>query len=422
MRYSFGLMMLFVGLAYGQYFERSGYSGVGIPFFQAELYRGFDEDLRQIRLHITAMILYDDLTFIKSDTSGYDADFEWIIAVYNEHDRVVFSRTINKKFNVKEYERTNTRNEKIALKEEISLPAGKYSILLRTLDLISNKTAQRKIEMELPAFADKELSLSGIMFLHSVTLDSAGLITDFTPTFSNNFSLRGGEFFVYFDLYSKKTDVPATIRYILKAEKEDPEVDTLITTIVKDNISTHILKFKKKRFKKNRYDLKVRVEAEGKKVENQTSFSFFWSEVPTTVEDIDLALQQMTYILNSDSLKKYEKSTLPEKQKFFLRFWAERDPNPATSKNELMDEYFHRVNYSNKQFSSFNMKGWLSDRGRILIKFGTPDDIERHPFEINSRPFEIWRYYSIRKTFLFEDYSGFGDYRLHPAYLNIEYE
>jgi GWxTD domain-containing protein len=234
--------------------------------------------------------------------------------------------------------------------------------------------------------------------------------------------LRKGEFYIYFNLYSELIDVPVNIRYILKNENKPAAVDTVISSVIDEKITAHILNLKKKRFKKNRYELTIEVDSEKKKVKNKTNFSFFWSQVPSTTEDIDAALKQMTYILNSDSLRKYEDALLEEKQKFFKNFWKQRDPNPATSKNELMDEYFKRVNYANRQFSTFNMSGWLADRGRILIKFGTPDDIERHPFEIDTVPYEIWRYYALRKEFLFQDHSGFGDYRLHPAYLNMEYE
>jgi GWxTD domain-containing protein len=97
------------------------------------------------------------------------------------------------------------------------------------------------------------------------------------------------------------------------------------------------------------------------------------------------------------------------------------DPNPNTEKNELMEEYFLRVNIANQNFSTLSQDGWQTDQGRIFIKFGEPDDIERHPFERNSPPFEVWRYYNLRKVFVFLDRTGFGDYYLHPSYLDEEF-
>ena len=89
--------------------------------------------------------------------------------------------------------------------------------------------------------------------------------------------------------------------------------------------------------------------------------------------------------------------------------------------NELMVEYYNRINHANREFSNFNEGGWLSDRGRILVKFGQPDDIERHPFEIDTYPYEIWRFYSLRKIFIFADRTGFGDFRLLPEYMDEEF-
>ena len=143
--------------------------------------------------------------------------------------------------------------------------------------------------------------------------------------------------------------------------------------------------------------------------------------LPETSEDITTALEQMRYILPTDSLDRYAEAPLAEQQKFFSNYWVRRDPNPNTKVNELMDEYFSRINYANREFTNFSSKGWLSDRGRIMIKFGYPDDIERHPFEISSSPYEVWRYYNLRRVFVFIDESGFGDYRLSPQSMSQEY-
>ncbi|MCK4297684.1 MAG: GWxTD domain-containing protein, partial [Candidatus Marinimicrobia bacterium] len=98
------------------------------------------------------------------------------------------------------------------------------------------------------------------------------------------------------------------------------------------------------------------------------------------------------------------------------KFWKGKDPTPNTQENELMNEYYMRVHYSNQHFSGFQA-GWKADMGMIFILFGPPSDIERHPFDIQSKPYEIWYYYEINRTFVFVDESGFGEYRLiSPTY------
>ena len=129
----------------------------------------------------------------------------------------------------------------------------------------------------------------------------------------------------------------------------------------------------------------------------------------------------MKYIPDADSIGWALKQDYDVKLAFFKRFWKRMDQNPGTDKNELMDEYYRRVNFTVVNFSSLANDGWKTDRGRIFIKFGQPDDIERHPFEMSSNPYEIWRYYGLRKVFLFLDKTGFGDYYLDPNYLDEEY-
>ena len=56
--------------------------------------------------------------------------------------------------------------------------------------------------------------------------------------------------------------------------------------------------------------------------------------------------------------------------------------------------------------------------GMIYIVLGPPDNVDRHPFEYDSKPYEIWYYYDINRSFYFLDETGFGDYRL----LNRNYD
>jgi GWxTD domain-containing protein len=308
------------------------------------------------------------------------------------------------------------------MKNSISLDPGKYTILIKVLDLSTNQTASRKMNLSLRDYQSEPIYISGISFLQNVVWDSSKQVIDFSPTIGNNFTVREGFFYIYFDLYVKDISKPVNLRYILYDKKNQIEFDTTKTILAEYNVSSHYYKIEKDDLKMNRYLLEINAIQDEYKAKAEKNFSFFWSEVPGTNEDIDLALDQMRYIIPHDSLKKYEDADLEAKQKYFKQFWKERDPNSKTKKNELKEEYFRRINYANRNYTAFGQAGWLTDRGRILIKFGFPDDIERHPFEMGSQPYEIWRYYALRKTFLFIDTTGFGDYRLHMDYLDVEFQ
>ena len=110
-------------------------------------------------------------------------------------------------------------------------------------------------------------------------------------------------------------------------------------------------------------------------------------------------------------LSAFELMTPEEKQEKLLEFWKKRDPNPNTARNERMEDYYQRVEYANNKFTHY-IEGWRTDMGMVYIMFGPPSDVSRHPFEVDSKPYEVWRYYDLNYDFVFVDQSGFGDYRL----------
>ena len=134
--------------------------------------------------------------------------------------------------------------------------------------------------------------------------------------------------------------------------------------------------------------------------------------MPNAVKDIEKAIEQMVYIATPsemDSLRD-EKSAEKRVEKF-KEFWKKKDPSLATEENEVMNEYFRRVEFANKNFSHY-LEGWKTDMGMVLIILGEPSNVERHPFEIDSKPYEVWEYYDLNKKLVFIDNTGFGDYRL----------
>jgi len=105
-------------------------------------------------------------------------------------------------------------------------------------------------------------------------------------------------------------------------------------------------------------------------------------------------LRQDVAYLASDAEKAAYLSlaTDAERYAFIERFWQQRDPSPGTTKNEFRDQHYWRIAYANERFRAAEA-GWKTDRGRIYITLGPPDQIEAHPSgDDKSGPFEIWIY------------------------------
>jgi GWxTD domain-containing protein len=97
-------------------------------------------------------------------------------------------------------------------------------------------------------------------------------------------------------------------------------------------------------------------------------------------------------------------STNEEREQFIEQFWARRNPDPDSPENTFKEEHYRRIAYANEHFSS-GIPGWKSDRGRIYIMWGKPDELEAHdgggsydrPMDegggqTETYPFEHWRY------------------------------
>ncbi len=139
-------------------------------------------------------------------------------------------------------------------------------------------------------------------------------------------------------------------------------------------------------------------------------------------EELDEEFEQMRYITSSGDRQDYSRlTTKPEKQRFLFEYWRQLDPDPASPMNPVRQEYLNRVQHANEQFSFGFREGWRSDRGRVLIVYGPPDEYERYPSRSDSRPFEIWHYHNIQGgvKFVFVDRTGFQDYQLvHSTHRN----
>lgn len=128
-----------------------------------------------------------------------------------------------------------------------------------------------------------------------------------------------------------------------------------------------------------------------------------------------LKVAQLEYIATTNELNKLKKSPVEMRDSLWQAFWKQYDPTPNTDYNEKEVEYFERIDYAEQHFS-FGDKGWRSDRGRIYVKFGPPDEIQSRPYELSTKPYEIWLYYRINLRFIFYDRHGFGEYILiNPA-------
>jgi len=115
--------------------------------------------------------------------------------------------------------------------------------------------------------------------------------------------------------------------------------------------------------------------------------------------------EDVAYIITDEERAAFKRlQTDEEREQFIEQFWLRRDPTPDTVENEFKEEHYRRIAYANEHYAS-GIPGWKTDRGRIYITYGPPDEIDAHPSggtyerppeegggETSTYPFEDWRY------------------------------
>lgn len=160
-------------------------------------------------------------------------------------------------------------------------------------------------------------------------------------------------------------------------------------------------------FENARYRLQLTDESD--KVLHSKIVNSRWLDMPVSLLSLDVAIDMLRFIVSDEELERLKSGSASEKEQKFREFWAQRDPSPDTEYNELMTEYYERIDYAYRNFSSIQTPGYETDQGRAYILYGAPDNIERRlPVDQPTR--EIWEY--PNRTLVFEATSGFGDFKL----------
>ena len=364
------------------------------------------------KVDIYYQIPYKSLQFVKYSSNKYRAKYSFTFTVYDEEkENVIMEKTWNGKIYVDKFDdAASSKNSKFGFKS-IDLKPDKYTVEFVLYDKESKK--ENKIEETLVVRSfSKPLQLSDILFIASEK--DSQIVLNITRTVVTSDTTL----YIYFEIYSDK-DLTAPIEYSI-TDKDD---NVLFRKQSGIKIIAGTNQIKKRLLKtvttlgKQKLIIKI-IDPNGEATSGVAKeFIAKIKGFPASITDLDKAAEEMQYIASGEEIDYIlEAKTFDEKLKRFKEFWKKKDPVPSTEENSVMEEYYRRVDYANKHFKHY-FEGWQSDMGMVYIILGPPDNVDRHPFEYDSKPYEIWYYYDINRSFYFYDDTGFGDYRL----LNRDY-
>ena len=117
-------------------------------------------------------------------------------------------------------------------------------------------------------------------------------------------------------------------------------------------------------------------------------------------------LRRVDYIMTSEERKLFLDLPETEREAFKREFWARRDPDPGTEENEFKLKYEERMEQADEMFLGEGRPGFLTDRGRIYILFGPPQDRITTPSDASGRAQEVWYYGNFPVIFVDEFSNG----------------
>jgi GWxTD domain-containing protein len=360
------------------------------------------------RIEIYIQVPYEQLRFVK-DGENFTANYDVVLTVEKPSHQVLQEKSWSVNVRLPEFTRTVSKNAASLSQKAIEIAPGEYHLIVQIKDSDSKKTGKIQRSVLVTDFAKDSLSLSDIMLVSRLTTE--GDKKKVVPNISGNVSSSGEGFFLFFEVYCGTPGDSITFTWKVY-NQERKEVSSSVLSEPTPTSKTQVfVKVEDLVLPLGTYLVTVETDLPMKASTSRT-FNVRWADLPASIKDVSKAVDQLRYIAQPgeyDQIRKAENDD--EMRKRFLEFWSKRDPDPQTQRNELMEEYYQRVEYANKTFSHY-MEGWRTDRGMVYIRFGSPDNIERHPFDMNSKPYEVWYYYEVERQFVFVDETGFGDYRL----------
>lgn len=349
----------------------------------------------------------------KADKSSYATKFDLNIDVKDKNDIVVYNNVSKEEITTQktgqEYLSQNTE----IISKNLFLPPGDYKVRVSVFEQSSKNRSEKEKKVTVRDFASAPLALSDVMIVSKLSSTTGKKVI--TPDVSRNVG-DIDTFYLFYYVYKNgdEESIDVSCRILDADNKEVFKGSEVINTASGINFQNQqfmIVPTEKLSFGK--YTVEITAASGSQTVTETTSFENQSTDFPMALKDVDQLIDQLQYIAKDEELTYMRDGNSElERQKRFLEFWKKKDPSPNTKRNEAMQDYYRRLNIANKLFSTVYSKGWRTDMGMVFVIFGEPSNIERHPYEMDSKPYEVWDYYNLNKQFVFVDNTGFGDYRL----------
>jgi GWxTD domain-containing protein len=293
----------------------------------------------------------------------------------------------------------------------LDLSPGRYLLQFQLEDGSTRRTYTREVTVQVRDLS-APVALSDVALVERY---DAGTNT-MTPRVSNALGTDDEQVQVFYELYAEAATRVRVIREVMRTGGRDAAYTSNAVQALRPGRNPFVATLALRDLTSGAYVVRVRVQTEGGQpiASAEKNVEVTWQGLANHIRNLDDAIAQLRHVAKDRDLD-YIRAGNGDADKLnrFRAFWARLDPTPGTERNERMEEYYYRVDYANRRFGVGRLRsGWDTDRGEVLIRFGEPDNVRRHPFSMGARPYEVWEYPRLNRRFVFIDQTGFGDYQL----------
>ena len=407
------------------------------------------EDKTHLEIYLSFHQSY--LQYISQD-SGYIAEY-FASAEIGKEDSIYYQNYERKLSRIDSLPEISKYRKYLSI-FKFSLDSGRYAATVKLKDLHSERSGEYYFDFDVFPFSDEKLSLSSIQLCSHIKPDTSQNIFQKNsyqtiPNPDNIYSVTQPVLYYYCELYNLKYNSENPGQYRLQSHISDLEGNIIkeypekisnkpgssAVLVGGHNLitlppATYILKLKITDIESGEFseaykrfifhkptDRKIALEdTSGRSNFESIDISEY---VNLTDEELNLEFNKLSYLISGKDSKIFQ-SLDPESKRIYLaRFWKRLDRSPDTETNEFKVFYISMIDYANSNFGTMNRKGFETDRGRILLTYGQPNEIERNYMVLNKKPHEIWYYHELEggAQFIFADITGYGEFDLiHSTY------
>ena len=361
-------------------------------------------------------VAYHTLHFTATDTS-FAARVRLIIRIQSDTDDTVMAEdTVSQRVQVALYRETGSRMRYARLTGRYPVPPGRFTIIVRRWDTeINFRPVERKITV--PDVTGDPLAMTEFLFhtqeggQERLSFPGSGP-TDVTPDFGSLLTIQSM-------LWSQVPVDTLTVQWSVYSLFHDGEriADSTSRIATTGNWTAVSFDIADMPAPTGPFVVSLEVnDGQGQPISRQTTISLRWRRRPLTDRPLEERIQSLYLFADPSDLHGLAEASATEQQQVYTAIWTQENVRwnrrYPDDPGRVEIEFYNRVDYANQQYWTPQMSGWQTDRGRIFIQYGMPDQLERRAHHQNQPPEEIWIYRQPERRFVFVDQRRDGVFRL----------